>query len=123
MRNINDLEYKLLQSSIDYNLPTLFISECVLVYNELVHSQRLLLWISSKFHEALFVNYEQVRKCENVEIQCARFIFFFHHVFCFKVNMSDRFGEVMTKNLRERGCSLAGLEACKNLDTQKQRYI
>ena len=35
--------------------------------------------------------------------------------------MSDRFGEVMAKNLRERGCTLAGLEACKNLDTQKQR--
>lgn len=60
LRNIKDLEYKLLQSGIDYSLPTLFISECVLVYNESIHSQRLLLWISGKFHEAVFVNYEQV---------------------------------------------------------------
>lgn len=98
LRNINDLEYKLIQCGIDYSLPTLFISECVLVYVENTHSQRLLLWISSKFQDALFVNYEQV-------------------------NMMDRFGEVMMRNLRERGCSLAGSEACKSLDTQKQRFL
>lgn len=37
------------------------------------------------------------------------------------MNMNDRFSDVMTKNLRERGCALAGLEACKTKETQKQR--
>ena len=60
LRNINDLEYKLIQCGIDYSLPTLFIAECVLVYIENVSSQRLLLWISGKFDQALFVSYEQV---------------------------------------------------------------
>ncbi len=61
LRNIGDLEYKLMHCGIDFNLPTLFISECVLVYIEMSFSQRLLMWITSKFKEALFVNYEQVK--------------------------------------------------------------
>lgn len=45
-------------------------------------------------------------------------------IFCaLQMNMNDRFSEVMIKNLRERGCALAGLEACKTKETQKQRYI
>ncbi|KAK7576295.1 hypothetical protein V9T40_012581 [Parthenolecanium corni] len=98
LRNINDLEYKLLQCGVDYNLPTLFISECVLIYIEPSYTQRLLMWITSNFKQALFVNYEQM-------------------------NMNDRFSEVMIKNLRERGCALAGLEACKTKETQKQRFL
>lgn len=60
LKNNKELEYKLIQCGINYNVPTLFISECVLVYIETAHSQKLLLWIASKFKEALFVNYEQV---------------------------------------------------------------
>ena len=36
--------------------------------------------------------------------------------------MEDRFGQVMIDNLKSRGCSLAGVEHCKSLETQKQRY-
>lgn len=36
--------------------------------------------------------------------------------------MNDRFGDVMLSNLRSRGCSLAGVEACITLDTQILRY-
>lgn len=35
--------------------------------------------------------------------------------------MNDRFGDVMLNNLRLRGCSLAGVEACISLDTQISR--
>ena len=41
----------------------------------------------------------------------------------FKVNMTDRFGDVMLSNLRSRGCSLAGVEACASLKTQEDRYL
>lgn len=37
--------------------------------------------------------------------------------------MNDRFGDVMLSNLRSRGCSLAGVEACITLDTQVLRYV
>lgn len=39
----------------------------------------------------------------------------------FKVNIGDRFGEVMLKNLRARGCPLAGADACQSLCSQEKR--
>lgn len=38
-----------------------------------------------------------------------------------KVNMKDSFGEVMEKNLQQRGIVLPGLTACTNIESQKQR--
>ena len=35
--------------------------------------------------------------------------------------MADRFGQVMVDNLKTRNCTLYGIDACKNLDTQKDR--
>jgi len=37
--------------------------------------------------------------------------------------MTDRFAEVMLSNLNMRGCRLAGVEVCKDLASQKNRYI
>lgn len=44
-----------------------------------------------------------------------------HFLFHLKVNMNDRFGDVMLNNLRSRRCSLAGVDACQTLDTQTER--
>lgn len=96
LRNIDELSNKLQQSEVDFSVPTIFLAECVLVYIEPQNSSNLLTWIASNFKSAVFVNYEQV-------------------------NMNDRFGEVMLQNLRSRGCSLAGVEACLTLDTQVAR--
>ncbi|XP_063700821.1 leucine carboxyl methyltransferase 1 [Culicoides brevitarsis] len=98
LRNIDELANKLQQSEIDFAVPTIFLAECVLVYIEPQNSSNLLTWIASNFKSAVFVNYEQV-------------------------NMNDRFGEVMLQNLRSRGCSLAGVEACLTLDTQVARFL
>ncbi|XP_022194107.2 leucine carboxyl methyltransferase 1 [Nilaparvata lugens] len=98
LRNLAEVEQKLMQSEINTELPTLFISECVLVYIESTFTLRLLSWISSKFPLALYINYEQV-------------------------NMDDKFGSVMLNNLRARGCPLAGVDACQNLQTQTHRFL
>lgn len=42
-------------------LPTLFLSECVLVYMTPDQSSKLVNWASVTFHTAMFVNYEQVK--------------------------------------------------------------
>lgn len=97
LRNIDELANKLQQSEIDYNVPTIFLAECVLVYVEPQNSSNLLTWIASNFKSAVFINYEQV-------------------------NMNDRFGDVMLQNLRCRGCSLAGVDSCLSLETQVNRY-
>ncbi|XP_066138317.1 leucine carboxyl methyltransferase 1 [Euwallacea fornicatus] len=97
LRNISQLKEKLQQAEIKFDKPTLFIAECVLVYIESEWVNRLLQWISSTFAVGLFINYEMC-------------------------NMNDTFGHVMLGNLRARGCTLAGIEHCKNLDTQKNRF-
>lgn len=98
LRNIDELSSKLQQSEVDFSVPTIFLAECVLVYIEPQNSSNLLSWIASNFKSVVFINYEQV-------------------------NMNDRFGEVMLQNLRSRGCSLAGVDACLTLDTQVARFL
>jgi len=97
LRNINDLSTNLAKSGIQYEAPTLFIAECVLVYMEIVHSVDLLSWIAQTFPNSVFINYEQV-------------------------NMDDRFAEIMLSNLNHRGCSLAGVGQCQSLEKQRQRF-
>ncbi|XP_030763831.1 leucine carboxyl methyltransferase 1 [Sitophilus oryzae] len=98
LRNISVLKDKLHQAEIKYDKPTLFISECVLVYIESECVNRLLQWLSSTFSTGLFINYEMC-------------------------NMNDTFGDIMMGNLRARGCNLAGIAHCKNLETQRGRFL
>ncbi|KAI4794195.1 hypothetical protein KUCAC02_032216, partial [Chaenocephalus aceratus] len=74
-------------------LPTLLLSECVLVYMTPSQSSNVVHWAAETFPTAMFVN------------------------------MSDRFGQVMIENLRRRQCNLAGVEACQSLDTQRERFL
>lgn len=68
MRVLSDVESKLDESSIDYNLPTVFIAECVLVYMCTTKSSQLLNWIAKKFKSAFFINYEMVSVFETMHI-------------------------------------------------------
>lgn len=42
------------------SLPTVLLSECVLVYMTPSQSSNLLRWAAEIFHTAMFINYEQV---------------------------------------------------------------
>ncbi|KAF6125028.1 leucine carboxyl methyltransferase 1 [Phyllostomus discolor] len=79
-------------------LPTLLITECVLVYMTPEQSANLIKWAANSFGTAMFINYEQV-------------------------NMDDRFGQIMIEHLRRRQCDLAGVETCKSLESQKERLL
>lgn len=98
LRVIPEVQQKMRESDVDVALPTIFLAECVLVYMDVVHSSALLRWIVDTFSTAIFFNYEQV-------------------------NMDDRFGQVMVDNLNKRGCSLSGVGACRDLESQKQRFL
>ncbi|XP_015914126.1 leucine carboxyl methyltransferase 1-like [Parasteatoda tepidariorum] len=98
IRNTSELEGKLLNGLVDTAVPTVFLSECVLVYNEESLTSNFLKWVGEKFRTALFINYEQV-------------------------NMGDKFGNVMIENLKKRGCNLAGVSACSDLESQRKRFI
>lgn len=60
LRNLAELEMKLSQSGINFDIPTMFLTECVLVYMEPDNSSMLLQWIAKKFNDIFFINYEQV---------------------------------------------------------------
>lgn len=60
LRNVTELDKKLSQSGVNFDLPTLFLTECVLVYMEPDSSSMLLHWIAKKFNDVFFINYEQV---------------------------------------------------------------
>lgn len=96
LRNIDEVAKKLRQADVDMALPTIVLAECVLVYVEPANCATLLGWLATNFASAVLVNYEQV-------------------------NMRDRFGDVMLSNLRSRGCTLAGVEACVSLESQVAR--
>ncbi|XP_033629910.1 leucine carboxyl methyltransferase 1-like [Asterias rubens] len=98
LRDVAQVEDKLNKVGLDKNKPTLFLSECVLVYMPPEKSSALIKWAGSTYNTSMFLNYEQV-------------------------NMGDRFGQVMVQNLRKRTCDLVGVDACMSLDTQKARYI
>ncbi|XP_037766147.1 leucine carboxyl methyltransferase 1 isoform X6 [Chelonia mydas] len=98
LRDSSELDEKLKKFNMDTQLPTLLIAECVLVYMTPQQSASLLKWAANTFQAAMFINYEQV-------------------------NMADRFGQIMIENLQRRQCSLAGVEACKSLDSQRERLL
>ncbi|XP_041830649.1 leucine carboxyl methyltransferase 1 [Melanotaenia boesemani] len=98
LRDISNLDEKLKKFQLNPELPTLLLSECVLVYMTPSQSSNVVRWAAETFHTAMCINYEQV-------------------------NMSDRFGQVMIENLQRRQCTLAGVETCQSLDSQKERFL
>lgn len=55
-----------------FSLPTVFITECVLVYMEPEHSAAIINWAGTNFKTAVFINYEQVghlMTCNNSKVK------------------------------------------------------
>lgn len=49
--------------------------------------------------------------------------YYLMYMFIIQVNMSDNFGRIMLDNLRNRGCQLAGVDACLSTQTQMDRCL
>jgi [phosphatase 2A protein]-leucine-carboxy methyltransferase len=98
LRNTKDLEKKLHECNLDPNLPTLVLAECVLIYMNKEHSNKLLKFLTQTFRSCCFINYEQV-------------------------NLNDKFGEIMLTNMQMRECKLLGTDACGSIDSQFNRFV
>ena len=98
--DLKALESKLQEcAGFSYDMPTIFIAECVFVYIDSGKTNSFLQWVSTKFHSSIaIINHEQL-------------------------NIFDRFGQVMLDNLAQRGCSLPGLEACRNKTSHVNRLL
>lgn len=82
---------------LDPNVPTLFISEVVLVYMDPEDGDRLIEWVGRTFRAAEFVVFEQILP-------------------------NDPFGKMMLKNISLRGCTLHSIEKYPTLAAQEKRY-
>ncbi|PIA18258.1 S-adenosyl-L-methionine-dependent methyltransferase [Coemansia reversa NRRL 1564] len=89
---------KLINRGFDCNKPTLFLSECVLIYLDSQHSDRILDWITQNIPNSGILTYEQILP-------------------------DDRFGRMMIENLRNRGLELRGLHAYPTLQSTSQRFL
>ena len=60
LRDVGMLGRKLAVAGVSFSRPTLFLSECVLVYLEPEESGAVIEWAASKFLSAAFLTYEQI---------------------------------------------------------------
>ena len=97
LRNINELKDKLDKLALDASIPTLIISECVLIYMANDKSTELINLLSSRFTNSFYLNYEPY-------------------------NLNDRFGQIMIENMENRSCKLLGIDACLSESTQLMRF-
>ncbi|KAJ1982471.1 carboxy methyl transferase for protein phosphatase 2A [Dimargaris cristalligena] len=73
----SDIVPRLLETGLRSDVPTLFLSECVLIYLDPQFSDRLIASVSQQWPSAFFVTYEQIQP-------------------------HDAFGQMMTQNLQVR---------------------
>lgn len=98
LRDIASMQAALRGAGLDPTAPTLLLSECVLVYLEPEDSCAIIAWAAQALERAVFVTYEQIRP-------------------------HDAFGQIMARNLAERGYSLRGLSAFPDIPSQRARYL
>ncbi|TPX35444.1 hypothetical protein SmJEL517_g02181 [Synchytrium microbalum] len=89
---------KLVAQGFDKSLPTLFISECVMIYMPPKDADKIIQWIPAHMSTAAFITYEQILP-------------------------NDSFGRTMIENLKMRNIELPGIYAYPTLESQKQRYL
>ncbi|CAO3563948.1 unnamed protein product [Mortierella alpina] len=89
---------KLKAQGFDTSLPTLFLSECVLIYIQPRDSDAIMDWVGANMAASLFVVYEQI-------------------------NPNDAFGTMMLRNLKARQIDLPGIHAYPSLKSQEERFL
>lgn len=97
LREVDSLDRLLQAAGLDKAKPTLFISECVLIYLQPEESAAVIRWAGS-FAAGVFLTYEMIRP-------------------------DDPFGRMMLKNLETRGVLLHGIRARPDLAEQKESYL
>ncbi|KAI8812165.1 S-adenosyl-L-methionine-dependent methyltransferase [Cladochytrium replicatum] len=98
LRQMDTVVSKLLDYGFDKTVPTLFLSECVLIYLDPTVSDLILRRCCELSNYSVFLTYEQILP-------------------------NDPFGTVMIRNLKFRNIELPGIFACPTLEDQKSRYL
>ncbi|XP_077984404.1 tRNA wybutosine-synthesizing protein 4-like [Glandiceps talaboti] len=98
MTKLDGLSNALQLCGINFNLPTLFLSECVMTYMPVKRSDELIAWAAKFFNNSMFVTYEQILPY-------------------------DAFGIVMRGHFKSLGSALQAIESYPTIESQRQRYL
>ncbi|CAG8551752.1 733_t:CDS:2 [Funneliformis caledonium] len=94
----DNLVPRLEEHGFNRSIPTLFLSECVLIYMDPIDSNKIVQWVGDNMKVAMFIVFEQILP-------------------------NDPFGSVMLQNLRAVNIELRGIYAYPDLQSQKDRYL
>jgi len=97
MVNLEELQGKLQAAGIDWDIPTIVLTECSLTYVEVAEADRLTSWLSRKFPNLLLVDYEQI-------------------------NPGDAFGRVMTSHFAKRNSPLRCISTYPTIQHHTTRF-
>lgn len=99
LRMLSEVTESMKRAGFRGDVPTLFISECVLVYMQSLHGDGIIGWAANAVPDApsAMLVYEQS-------------------------NPNDPFGKVMVENLMRRGCPLLSIHDYPTLEAQRERY-
>ncbi|XP_067142703.1 tRNA wybutosine-synthesizing protein 4-like isoform X2 [Centruroides vittatus] len=97
LQNIRNVDHVFMEMGIRYSAPTLFLSECAIVYMDVKSSDDLIRWSAAKFPNSAFVTYEQVYP-------------------------DDGFGIIMQRHFASLGSPLKSLIVYKSILSQQNRY-
>eukprot|EP00948_MAST-09A_sp_MAST-9A-sp1_P003100 g3100.t1 len=94
-----ELQQRLQEANFSPNIPTLFISECVLCYMDIDDANRVIEWCGNELVKThcQFISYEQL-------------------------NCNDAFGKHMLTNLQRKGCALRTVEKYPTKESLRARY-
>jgi len=99
LRNAKSITSALLESNFDPEVPTLVLSECVLVYMNKETTMQLATELGKIMHtDALWMTYDMI-------------------------NPDDVYGKNMIRNLRNVGFEIPGLKDFPTLEAQKERFL
>jgi O-methyltransferase involved in polyketide biosynthesis len=93
--NADVLTQKMQAFGVQNGVPTLVLTECLLIYLTPDQSRGVLQWCRDFFNQSPFLgvlNYEMI-------------------------GPDDTFGRKMVENLKDRGCELKGIEGCPDIDS------
>ncbi|XP_070554287.1 tRNA wybutosine-synthesizing protein 4-like isoform X2 [Ptychodera flava] len=98
MTKLDKLNDGLQSSGLDFNTPTLLLSECVMTYMPVKRSDALISWAAEIFANAVFVAYEQILP-------------------------NDPFGIVMQDHFKKLGSPLKAIQTYPTIAAQQTRYL
>jgi tRNA wybutosine-synthesizing protein 4 len=98
LRNADNLLAILIDAGLKLDVPTLVLTECVLVYIEKTDADKLCSSLGSALQDATWVTYDMI-------------------------NPYDAFGKVMANNLRSAGYKVPGFTEFYDLNLQMKRFL